>query len=74
MRSFLVCVVLALAIACAAAQSNVRPKLSETFESKGFVHIKHNGTLYFGEGTSCPFLARRKTSRNSNPDRVEDLS
>merc|ERR1712093_484543 len=49
MRSFLVCVVLALAIACAAAQQT-RPKLSETFESKGFVQIKHNGTLFFGEG------------------------
>ncbi len=50
MRSFLVCVVLALAISCAAAQQT-RPKLSETFESKGFVQIKHNGTLFFGEGT-----------------------
>merc|ERR1711879_558054 len=49
MRSFLLCVVLALAIACAAAQQT-RPKLSETFESKGFVQIKHNGTLFFGEG------------------------
>jgi hypothetical protein len=49
MRSFLVCVVLALAIACAAAQQT-RPKLSETFESKGFVQIKNNGTLFFGEG------------------------
>lgn len=40
---------LALGLACVAAQS--RPKLSETFETRGIAQVRRNHTVHFGEGT-----------------------